>query len=55
MFALPNGNFCQLKTLRHILLFFIVTLVIIMKMDSSIFVSFSDIVILHFQSHFCVS
>jgi hypothetical protein len=22
MFALPNGNFCQLKTLQHILLVF---------------------------------
>jgi hypothetical protein len=36
MFALPN-NVHQLKTLRHILLCFIVTLVIVAKMDSSIF------------------
>ncbi len=51
MFALPNGNFFQLKTVQYILLFFIVTLVIVMEMDSSIFVIFSVIVILHFQSH----
>jgi hypothetical protein len=51
MFALPNGNFCKLKTLRHILLFFILTLVIVAEMDRSIFVIFPVIVILHFQSH----
>jgi hypothetical protein len=52
MFGPPDGGLCQLKTLQHILLFLIVTLVIGAEMDSSIFVYFSVIAILHFQSHF---